>query len=50
MIKEFFETMGADNRCFVDVGFEIPDGFKNKVYEASRRNYDRLVAEGKAIL
>ena len=50
VIKEFFETMGADNRCFVDVGFEIPDGFKNKVYEASRRNYDRLVAEGKAIL
>ena len=29
---------------------EIPDAFKNKVYEASRRNYDRLVAEGKAIL
>ena len=49
VIKQFFDTMGADNRCFVDVGFEFPEGFKEKVYEASRRNYDRLKAEGKVI-
>ena len=50
IIKEFFDTIGADNRVYVDPGRDCPDGFREKVYEASRKNYDRLVAEGKAIL
>ena len=50
IIKEFFDTIGADNRVYIDPGRDLPEGFREKVYEASRRNYDRLVAEGKAIL
>ena len=49
IIKEFFDTMGADNRCLIDAR-NYPDGFREKLYEAGRKNYDRLVAEGKAIL
>ena len=46
-IAEYFATFGADNRCLV----ELRDpSLRAKVYEASRRNFDRLVAEGKAIL
>ena len=41
--------MGADNRCLIDAR-NYPDGFREKLYEAGRKNYDRLVAEGKAIL
>ena len=47
IIKEFFDTIGADNRVYVDPGRDCPEGFREKVYEASRRNYDRLVAEGR---
>ncbi len=49
LIKQFFDTIGADNRVFVDPGMEFPQGFKEKIYEASRRNYDRLKAEGKVV-
>lgn len=49
VIAEFFDTMGADNRCFVDAGRSFPEGFMEKIYAASRRNYDKLKAEGKVI-
>jgi len=34
---------------FVDI-FGCPPAIRAKVYEAGRKNYDRLVAEGRAIL
>ena len=49
IIARFFDTIGADNRVFVDPGFEFPEGFKEKIYSASRRNYDKLKAEGKVV-
>ena len=42
-------TSGADNRILVD-GRMMNPVLRKKIYEASRKNYDRLVAEGKAIL
>ena len=48
-IKEFFETIGNDNRVLIDTS-TCPAGVRAKIYEASRKNYDRLVAEGKAVL
>lgn len=49
VLRKFFDTVGADNRCFADIGKEFPEGFHARLYEASRRNYDRLKAEGKVI-
>ena len=43
----FMEEFGYDNRGFYG-GFD--PRYRRKVYEASRRNYDRLVAEGKAVV
>ncbi|MBR6802131.1 MAG: hypothetical protein IKM61_10365 [Eubacteriaceae bacterium] len=48
-VEEFIKGPGADNRCLVEVR-EGPASLKAKIYEASRKNYDRLVEEGKAIL
>ena len=47
-IKEFFDTIGSDNRVLIDTS-TCPPGARVKIYEASRRNYDRLVSEGLAI-
>ena len=41
------EEFGYDNRGYYG---GRDDRFRKKLYEASRQNYDRLVAEGKAIL
>lgn len=48
-VKDFFENEGADNRILVEV-MGGPPSLRAKLYEASRKNYDRLVKEGKAIL
>ena len=48
-IAEFFSKIGSDNRVLVDVS-ACPPGIRAKVYEASRKNYDRLVSQGKAII
>jgi len=49
-VAKFMEEFGYDNRGL----YGGPDGengrIRAKLYEASRKNYDRLVAEGKAIL
>ncbi|MBQ8830865.1 MAG: hypothetical protein IJ017_04655 [Oscillospiraceae bacterium] len=50
IIAEFFAKSGNDNRVFIELAPTCPAGTRKKVYEASRKNYDRLVAEGKAIL
>ena len=47
-VEEFITGIGKDNRCLVDA--RGPECLKEKIYIASRKNYDRLVAEGKAIL
>ena len=46
-VAKFMEEFGYDNRGFYG-GFD--PRYRRKVYEASRRNYDRLVAEGKAVV
>ena len=46
-VTKFMEEFGYDNRGYYGGRDEQ---FRKKLYEASRRNYDRLVAEGKAIL
>lgn len=46
-VAKFMEEFGYDNRGFYG-GFD--PRYRRKVYEASRRNYDRLVTEGKAVL
>ncbi len=48
-VQQFIEGPGKDNRCLVEV-MGGPKDLKAKIYEASRKNFDRLVAEGKAIL
>ena len=48
-VEEFIKGPGADNRCLVEVR-EGPASLKEKIYIASRKNYDKLVEEGKAIL
>ena len=48
-VEKFFATIGADNRVLVEVNRDGPPGLRAKAYEASRRNYDRLKAEGKVI-
>ena len=40
------QKSGADNRILLDVR---EPRLRKKLYEATRKNYDRLVAEGKAI-
>jgi len=49
-VADFMKKSGADNRVLVDMGKDGGPKLRAKLYEASRRNYDRLVAEGKAIL
>ena len=46
-VARFMEEFGYDNRGYY--GGRSPR-FRAKLYAASRKNYDRLVAEGKAIL
>ena len=46
-VARFMEEFGYDNRGYYG---GRNDRYRRKLYEASRRNYDRLVAEGKAIL
>ena len=46
-VAKFMEEFGYDNRGYYGGRNER---FRKKLYEASRQNYDRLVAEGKAIL
>jgi len=48
-IAKYMEEFGYDNRCFCSTAI-TDKRFHKAFYEASRRNYDRLVAEGKAIL
>ena len=46
-VEEFITGPGADNRCLVScMG---PAALREKIYAASRKNYDRLLAEGKVI-
>ncbi|MGI6659758.1 MAG: uroporphyrinogen decarboxylase family protein [Dethiobacteraceae bacterium] len=47
-VADFMAKSGSDNRVLVDLS-RAPK-LRAKMYEATRRNYDRLVAEGKAIL
>jgi hypothetical protein len=50
-IADFMAKSGNDNRIILDAGMAPKDiNVRAKLYEATRRNYDRLVAEGKAIL
>ena len=46
-VEKFMEEFGYDNRGYYGGRDER---YRRKLYAASRRNYDRLVAEGKAIL
>ena len=46
-VEKFMEEFGYDNRGYYGGRDER---YRRKLYEASRKNYDRLVAEGKAIL
>ena len=46
-VTRFMEEFGYDNRGYYGGRNKR---FRKKLYEASRNNYDRLVAEGKAIL
>ena len=46
-VAKFMEEFGYDNRGFYG-GFD--PRYRRKVYEASRKNSDRLVAEGKAVV
>ena len=48
-VAEFMNTIGSDNRILIDARMMSPR-LRRKIYEASRKNFDRLVAEGKAIL
>lgn len=48
-VAKFMEEFGYDNRGFC-AGNVADKRLHKAIYEASRRNYDRLVAEGKAIL
>lgn len=47
-VADFMATCGSDNRIICDWG-QNP-ALRRKLYEASRKNFDRLVSEGKAIL
>ena len=46
-VAKFMDEFGYDNRGYYGGRDER---FRRKLYEASRKNYDRLVAEGRAIL
>jgi hypothetical protein len=46
-IAEFMAGIGADNRLLCDTRDPY---IRRRVYEESRKNYDRLLAEGKAVL
>lgn len=46
-VADFMQKSGADNRVIVE---SRDPRLRARLYEATRRNYDRLVAEGKAIL
>ena len=47
VVDNFIKTIGADNRCLVEA--RGPAALREKLYVASRQNYDRLLAEGKVI-
>ncbi|MBO4360195.1 MAG: hypothetical protein J5822_04890 [Eubacteriaceae bacterium] len=47
LVLKFMDEFGYDNRGYYGGRDER---FRKKLYEVSRQNYDRLVAEGKAIL
>ena len=47
--SRFYGKSGSDNRVLVDLS-RAPKLRKQKCAEATRRNYDRLCAEGEAIL
>ena len=49
ILDQLFADMGADNRVLINCHVENAY-FREQLYARSRRNYDRLVAEGKAIL
>ncbi|MBR4395769.1 MAG: hypothetical protein IK026_01545 [Eubacteriaceae bacterium] len=49
-VEDFFAHEGADNRILCSPPMGAPASLKEKLYIAGRKNYDRLVAEGKAIL
>ncbi len=46
-IAEFMAGIGADNRLLCDTRDPY---IRKRIYEESRKNFDRLVAEGKAIM
>lgn len=48
-VAEFMEKSGSDNRIYLDILHAHPKA-REKIYEASRKNFDKLLAEGKAIL
>ena len=48
-LDEFMSGIGADNRVLFFTHMRDPY-LRRRLFELSRRNYDRLVAEGKAIL
>ena len=48
VVEKFIKGIGADNRVLVEA--MGPPSLKEKLYIASRKNFDRLVEEGKAIL
>ena len=47
IVDNFIKTIGADNRCLTES--RGPARFREKIYIASRKNYDRLLDEGKVI-
>ena len=48
-VEKFMNECGRDNRILVEL-MGCPPVMRKKIYEASRRNFDRMVAEGTAIL
>ena len=48
VVEKFIKGIGADNRVLVEA--MGPPSLKEKLYIATRKNFDRLVEEGKAIL
>ncbi|MCR3923266.1 MAG: hypothetical protein NUK65_12255 [Firmicutes bacterium] len=48
VVTDFMATSGSDNRILVDM--KQAQALRKKIYEATRRNYDRMVEEGTAIL
>ena len=47
-VADFMAKCGSDNRIICDAG-QNP-ALRRKLYEATRKNYDRMLAEGRAII